>query len=114
MSAKRFSNLVGFDDGPFKPDYTGPVKVVGTVFTSLQLTGVLMGQVEKDGADAAEKLAQMVAESRFAEHLQLVMLQGIAWPGLTWSMSLTCTSDWDCRCWWSRVNYPTWRQSVMR
>lgn len=81
MSTKRFSNLVGFDDAPFKPDYTGPVKVVGTVFTGLQLTGVLIGEVEKDGADTAEILARLVAESRFAEHVQLVMLQGIALAG---------------------------------
>lgn len=81
MSAKRFSNLVGFDDAPFSHDYVGPVKVVGTIFTGLHLTGVVIGEVEKDGADAAEKLARLVAESRFAKHVQLVMLQGIALAG---------------------------------
>lgn len=81
MASKRFSNLIGFDDAPFGHDYIGPVKVVGTVFTGLHLTGVVIGEVEKDGADAAEKLAQLVATSRFAEHVQLVMLQGIALAG---------------------------------
>ncbi|MCL4296974.1 MAG: DUF99 family protein [Anaerolineae bacterium] len=81
MAARRFSNLIGFDDAPFSHDYTGPVKVVGTVFTGLYLTGVVIGEVEKDGTDAAEKLARLVAESRFAEHIQLVMLQGIALAG---------------------------------
>ncbi|GIK37683.1 MAG: UPF0215 protein [Chloroflexota bacterium] len=81
MVARRFSNLIGFDDAPFSQDYTGPVKVVGTVFTGLHLTGVVIGEVEKDGADAAERLARLVAESRFAEHIQLVMLQGIALAG---------------------------------
>lgn len=47
----------------------------------MQLTGVIIGEVEKDGADAAEKLARLVAESRFGEHVQLVMLQGIALAG---------------------------------
>jgi endonuclease V-like protein UPF0215 family len=79
--AKRFSNIIGFDDAPFTRDYVGPVKVVGTVFTGFQLTGVIIGEVEKDGADAAEKLARLVAESRFGEHVQLVMLQGIALAG---------------------------------
>ena len=37
-----------------------------------------MGDVEKDGADSAERLAALVTGSRFAEHIQLVMLQGIA------------------------------------
>jgi endonuclease V-like protein UPF0215 family len=81
MAARRFSNLIGFDDAPFSQDQTGPIKVVGTIFTGLHLTGVVIGEVEKDGADAAEKLARLVAGSRFAEHIQLVMLQGIALAG---------------------------------
>lgn len=78
---KRYSNVIGFDDGPFTHDYVGNVKVVGAVFTGLKLTGVMVGEVEKDGTDAAEKLARLVAESKFAEHVQLVMLQGIALAG---------------------------------
>jgi hypothetical protein len=81
MARKRYSNIIAFDDAPFTHDYAGPVQVVGTVFTGLQLTGVVIGEVEKDGSDAAAKLAQLVAGSRFAEHVQLVMLQGIALAG---------------------------------
>jgi endonuclease V-like protein UPF0215 family len=81
MSPKRFSNVIGFDDAPFSPDYVGNVPVVGTVFTGLQLTGVVIGEVEKDGTDAAANLAKLVAASKFAEHVQLVMLQGIALAG---------------------------------
>ena len=80
-SQKRFSNVIGFDDAPFAHDYVGNVPVVGTVFTSLKLTGVLIGEVEKDGADAATQLAALVAESRFVEHVQLVMLQGVTMAG---------------------------------
>jgi endonuclease V-like protein UPF0215 family len=78
---KRFSNIIGFDDAPFSPGYVGQVKVVGAVFTGLQLSGVVIGEVEKDGLDAAERLAALVAESRFYEHVQLVMLQGITLAG---------------------------------
>ena len=81
MPPKRFSNVIGFDDAPFTHDHIGNVTVVGTVFTGLKLTGVIIGEVEKDGADAAEKLVGLVAESRFAEHVQLVMLQGITLAG---------------------------------
>ena len=81
MSHKRFSNLIGFDDAPFEHTYTGNVKVVGTVFTSLQLSGVIIGEVQKDGADAAQKLATLVVGSRFREHIQLIMLQGITLAG---------------------------------
>ncbi|MEW5958675.1 MAG: DUF99 family protein [Chloroflexota bacterium] len=81
MAARRYSNIIGFDDAPFTPDQRGPVPVVGAVFTGLKLTGVVIGEVEKDGSDAAEKLIQLVAGSKFAEHVQLVMLQGIALAG---------------------------------
>jgi endonuclease V-like protein UPF0215 family len=81
MSPKRFSNIIGFDDAPFSHDYVGNVPVVGTVFTGLHLTGVVIGEVEKDGTDAAANLTRLVAESKFAEHVQLVMLQGITLAG---------------------------------
>ena len=81
MATKRFSNVIGFDDAPFAHDYVGRVKVVGAVFARRQLNGVLIGEVEKDGSDAAEKLACLVAESKFAANAQLIMLQGIALAG---------------------------------
>jgi endonuclease V-like protein UPF0215 family len=81
MAQKHFSNVIGFDDAPFTHDYVGNVPVIGTVFTGLKLTGVVIGEVEKDGSDAAEKLARLVAESRFAKHVQLMMLQGITMAG---------------------------------
>ncbi len=78
---QRYSNVIGFDDAPFRPETTGPVPVVGTVFADLNLTGVLVGQVTKDGSDAAETLARLVTGSKFWEHAQLVMLQGITLAG---------------------------------
>jgi endonuclease V-like protein UPF0215 family len=81
MAQKRFSNVIGFDDAPFAHDYVGKVNVVGAVFTGLQLTGVIIGEVEKDGSDAAKRLVELVSGSKFAEHVQLVMLQGIALAG---------------------------------
>lgn len=81
MKPKRYSNLIGIDDAPFEPDHTGDVPVVGTVFTGLYMTGMVMGAVEKDGADAADRLAVLIGQSRFCEHIQLVMLQGITLAG---------------------------------
>jgi len=81
MSGKALSNVVGFDDAPFRHGHRGDVAVVGAVFAGLRLDGVLVGRVRRDGANAAPKLAQLVAESRFREHLQLVLLQGIALAG---------------------------------
>jgi endonuclease V-like protein UPF0215 family len=76
-----FSNVVAFDDAPFAPADRGDVQVVGAVYAGLRLDGVLVGRVRRDGTDATRRLADLIARSRFAEHLQLVMLQSIALAG---------------------------------
>jgi len=78
---KRFSNVIGFDDAPFAPAHAGAVKIVGTVCARTQLNGILIGGVRRDGTDAARKLIRLISESKFAQSLQLVMLQGIALAG---------------------------------
>jgi len=78
---KRFSNVVGFDDAPFAKDHAGPVAVVGAVYAGLRFDGVLMGEIQRDGENAAEVLAAMILQSRFADHIRLILLQGIALGG---------------------------------
>lgn len=77
----RLSNVVGFDDGPFDRDGDGPVTIVGAVYAGLRFDGALVGEVAKDGDDATDALAGLIEASRFREHLQLVMLEGIALGG---------------------------------
>jgi len=81
MRKRPFSNVIGFDDAPFPRTHQGPVKVVGAVFADRRLDGVLVGEIEKDGFDAAEKLADLVLGSKFYEHARLIMLQGITMGG---------------------------------
>lgn len=81
MPEKAISNAVGFDDAPFARDHRGRVQVVGAVFAGLRFDGVLIGDVEKDGTDAADRLAGLIEQSKFREHIRLVMLQGIALAG---------------------------------
>lgn len=78
---RRLSNLIGFDDAPFERSHRGPVPIVGAVFASLRFDGVLTGVVEKDGDDATDAVVRLVRGSRFAEHTQAVLLQGIAFAG---------------------------------
>ena len=78
---KRFSNAIGFDDAPFPANYTGRVKVVGTVYAKSQLNGILIGEVKRDGTDSAKKLIALLSQSKFARSVQLIMLQGIALAG---------------------------------
>lgn len=78
---QRFSHVIAFDDSPFERAHRGDVRIVGVVFAGLRLDGVLSGRVRRDGANAARVMASMIARSKFVEHLQLVMLQGIAVAG---------------------------------
>lgn len=78
---RHFTTIAGFDDAPFPADHEGAVKVVGTVYAGQTLNGVLIGEVEKDGQDAADQLAALVTRSRFAPIIQLILLQGITLGG---------------------------------
>lgn len=87
MASRRFSNVIGIDDAPFSPQ-RGPtsrtcqrVKVVGAVFAQLALHGVMLFEVTEDGNDAAQILANGITKSKFLDHIQLIMLQGIALGG---------------------------------
>lgn len=75
------SSVVGFDDAPFTHSYRGDVQVVGTVYTGLRLDGIISGRIRKDGANATDRLAQLIRDSKFASQIKLVMLQGIALGG---------------------------------
>ena len=75
------SHIIGFDDSPFPRTHRGDVPIIGAVYAGLRLEGVLRGRVRRDGANAARNLAQLVATSKFAAHVQLIMLQGVALAG---------------------------------
>lgn len=81
MAHSRYSHVVGFDDAPFARGHRGDVPVVGAVFAGLRLEGVVCGLVRRDGANATSTLTRLVATSKFAPQLQLVLLQGIALAG---------------------------------
>ncbi|HSP34304.1 MAG TPA: DUF99 family protein [Thermoanaerobaculia bacterium] len=78
---RRFAHVVAFDDCQFDREHRGDVGLIGAVFAGARLDGVVSGRVRRDGANAASVMAQLIFDSRFIEHLQLVMLQGIAVAG---------------------------------
>ena len=55
--------------------------VVGAVYAGLRFDGVLVGRVRKDGRNSTAMLTELILGSRFHEHLQLVLLNGIALGG---------------------------------
>lgn len=79
--ARRFSHVVGFDDGPFTREHRGDVLVVGVVFSGLRMEGILSTKVRRDGANSTRVIARSVSRSRFAPQVRLILLQGIAFAG---------------------------------
>lgn len=76
-----FSNLIAFDDAPFALDQSEPVKLVGAVFAGTRFDGVLIGDIKKDGDDATSCIIKLISDSKFREHIQFLMLQGITFAG---------------------------------
>ncbi|MBS2016672.1 MAG: DUF99 family protein [Deltaproteobacteria bacterium] len=74
-------NVIGFDDGPFPRDHRGDVLLVGVVCSGTRVDGIVSGRIRRDGANATREMVKLVRESQFGEHLQAVMLQGIAVGG---------------------------------
>lgn len=79
---RPLANVVGFDDGPFdKTVAGGPVPLLGLVYARHRLDGALTTQTVRDGDQATEAIARVIEESRFHQHIQCVMLQGITFGG---------------------------------
>lgn len=78
---RHLSNVIGFDDAPFPHAHRGDVRLLGMVCARTRLDGVLSSRVRRDGANSTRTMAEMLLGSPFAEHVQAVLLQGIAVAG---------------------------------
>lgn len=78
---RHLSNVVGFDDAPFPPAHRGDVRLLGMVCARTRLDGVLSSHVRRDGVNSTRTMAEMLLRSPFVEHVQAVLLQGIAVAG---------------------------------
>jgi uncharacterized protein len=76
-----YSNVIGFDDGPFDKERTTNVRLVGAVCARTRLDGVVCGFVRRDGVNSTQRMIALVQGSQFAGHVQAVLLQGIAVGG---------------------------------
>lgn len=74
-------NVIGFDDGPFPREHRGDVLLVGVVCSGTRVDGIVSGRIRRDGANATQEMVKLVRASQFGEHLQAVMMQGIAVGG---------------------------------
>lgn len=60
MPNDHISNVIGFDDAPFDRNTWDKVRIVGTVYAGPRLDGVLIGEIERDGFDAARELIRQI------------------------------------------------------
>ena len=79
--SQRISHVIGIDDAPFEPAHRGDVQILGCVFDHERLDGVVHSRVRRDGVNSTARIDEMVKASRYYGHLQLVLLQGIAYAG---------------------------------
>ncbi len=78
---KEQIRVLGIDDSPFRFS-GGRSLVVGTVVRLPNyLEAVMRTDVEVDGDDATERLADMISRSRYRNQVKAVMLDGIALAG---------------------------------
>lgn len=80
MPKKHYSNVIGIDDGPFEKEHRGDVAAIGTIYAGERFDGLLIGKVRRDGRNSTDALAAMIEDSRH-DHIQLVMIHGIALGG---------------------------------
>ena len=77
----NLSHVIGIDDAPFARHHRGDVMIVGAMYSGIRFEGVLTGRVRRDGVNATREISRMVTRSRFFDHLQVILLQGIALAG---------------------------------
>lgn len=81
-SIKPEIRIVGVDDGVFVPHTKGKCDVIGVVFRGgYWLDGVMRTQIEIDGMDATEKIAEMITGSPHYGQLRVIMLDGVTYAG---------------------------------
>ena len=79
---RGIANVVGFDDGPFDKNVpNAPVSLLGLVYARDRLDGAVTAEITRDGHAATEAIARVIQESRFDQHVQCVMLQGLTFGG---------------------------------
>lgn len=72
---------LGIDDSEFSGKQR-EVLVIGVVFRSGLIEGVLRTTVERDGLDSTEKILRMVKDSKFYQQIRVIMLNSIMMAGL--------------------------------
>lgn len=72
--------VLGIDDAPFSKN-TKTVLVVGVVYRSNIIEGILCTKVRKDGRNSTKKLLEMVNNSKFKSQIKVLFIHSITLAG---------------------------------
>ena len=72
--------MLGIDDSPFT-EKDESVLVVGVVWRSGVVEGVLSTHVKRDGLDSTKKLEGMIKKSKFRQQLRMIVMHGATLAG---------------------------------
>jgi len=73
--------ILGIDDSPFRFGDKESLVVGALVRAPNYLEAVMKTQVDVDGDDSTERLAEMISRSRYTEQMKVVMGDGVALGG---------------------------------
>lgn len=74
--------VLGVDDGVFVPHTKGSVPVIGVIYRGgYCFDGIMHTEVEVDGFDATEKIAEMIRRSPHRKQLRVIVLNGVTFAG---------------------------------
>jgi endonuclease V-like protein UPF0215 family len=77
----RTLRAVGIDDAPFARRRGARVRLVGAVCADTRFEGLVVGEARRDGWNATDAVARMLAGGKFLPQVHLVLLDGIAFGG---------------------------------
>jgi len=82
LASRRNIRVLGVDDAHHRDKTVGSsVNIAGVVCAGTRFEGMLWSSLTKDGLDATERIHSMIAESKFADQIHLVLLDGITFGG---------------------------------
>ena len=82
LECGRKIRVIGFDDAHWRGNEDNvPVSVGGIVCSDTRFEGMLWGELTKDGLDSTESISHLLGESKFAQQVQLILLDGITFGG---------------------------------
>ncbi|MCU0548842.1 MAG: DUF99 family protein [Leptolyngbya sp. Prado105] len=100
IEQNRLIRAIGFDDAPFIRKSGQPVPIAGIVCAGTRFEGMLWSEIQPDGWDATETIANVLLKSKFLPQLHIVLLDGISLggfnivdlPALSNAIAIPCVS----------------------